>query len=313
MCLILTIVKRGNLPLNALRAFEAAGRRGRMTLAAEELFVTHGAVSRQIQHLEQVLGVALFAGPRSRPELTAVGHALLPALSAAFGQIENAVQTAMRAESAVLDVACLSTFLMRWLIPRLHQFHALHPEIDLRLRALDQSPDSRGEQADLVVMVDEGGEAEPGERLDGLLFKEWLGPVVAPALLERLGPVGKGDLPVALMLETKSRLNAWQMWQSAVGSGSQVPAGPVFEHYYFTLEAALAGLGFCIAPWHLVIAEVQSGRLAAPFGFVESGYAYVARQHRHDSAGTARFRAWLANEASQMPLPEPGRTKAPER
>jgi len=270
MCLKLTMMKRGTLPLNALRAFEAAGRHGRMTLAAEELCVTHGAVSRQIQHLEQVLGVALFAGPRSRPELTVGGKALLPALSAAFGQIESAVQAATRAESALLDVACLSTFLMRWLIPRLHQFHALHPEIDLRLRAFDQSPDTHGEQADLVVMVDEDRPAR-GRPHDGLLFEEWLGPVAAPALFDRLGPLTKADIPVELMLGTKSRTNAWEMWWAAVGSQSAPPAGPVFEHYYFTLEAASAGLGFCIAPWHLIVAEIQSGRLVAPFGFVESG------------------------------------------
>jgi DNA-binding transcriptional LysR family regulator len=209
----------------------------------------------------------------------------------------------MRADSAVLDVACLSTFMMRWLIPRLHQFHALHPDIDLRLRALDQSPDSRGEQADLVVTVDEGPRTRPGERLDGLLFKEWLGPVATPALLERLGPLAKGDLPAELMLETRSRLNAWQMWQAAVDCRSLAPAGPVFEHYYFTLEAVSAGLGFCIAPWHLVIAEVQSGRLSAPFGFVESGYAYVAKQRQHGSARIAQFHTWLASEAGRMPLP----------
>src|SRR5262249_29696517 len=123
-----THMKRA-LPLNALRAFEAAARHGRMTAAAAELHVTHGAVSRQVRHLEAVLGVRLFEGPKSRLTLTEAGRNLLPRLTAAFGEIEAAVDAVADRDEGPLDVSCTSTFAMRWLLPRLHRFNARHPAV----------------------------------------------------------------------------------------------------------------------------------------------------------------------------------------
>ena len=100
-------MRRKILPLNALRAFEAAARLGRLTVAAEELGVTHGAVSRQVRQLESFLGVDLFGGPRSKPELTQAGQSLAPLLTAALDQIDNAVRTVLAEEEGLLQVACL--------------------------------------------------------------------------------------------------------------------------------------------------------------------------------------------------------------
>src|SRR3954471_2360156 len=100
-------MRRKNLPLNALRAFEAAARLGRLTIAAEELGVTHGAVSRQVRQLESVLGIELFGGPRSKPELTAAGQSLDALLTAAHDQIGNAVRTVLAEEEGLLQVGCL--------------------------------------------------------------------------------------------------------------------------------------------------------------------------------------------------------------
>src|SRR6218665_819144 len=105
--------------LNALKAFEAAGRHGRMTLAAEELNVTHSAVSRQIQHLEAMLGVPLFEGPKNRLRLTEAGTALLSGLGMAFDQIDASVRAVADTDEGPLDVSCPGTFTMRWLIPLL--------------------------------------------------------------------------------------------------------------------------------------------------------------------------------------------------
>lgn len=296
-------MRRRPLPLNALRTFEAAGRLGRMTAAADELAVTHGAVSRQVQHLENVLGVALFAGPRTRPQLTPAGRALLPALSAALDQIEAAVQAATGVDDAVLDVSCLSTFLMRWLIPRLHRFRDQHPGIDVRLRAADDAAAPQRGGFDLLITVDDAPPATPGGATAQVLFAEWLGPVATPGLARRttLGPAR--DLPRDLLLQTKTRLNAWSMWCDAAGAPPVDPAGGVFEHYYYTLEAASAGLGICIAPWHLVAGDIATGRLVAPLGFVESGYRYVARPRVPADPGTDRFCRWLADEAAGMSAP----------
>lgn len=113
--------------LNALRAFEAAGRHGRMSQAADELNVTHSAVSRQVQLLEEALGVSLFEGPRNALRLTEAGRTLVPGLTGAFDQIDTAVRLVADTEDGPLDVSCLGTFTMRWLIPRLHRFQVEYP------------------------------------------------------------------------------------------------------------------------------------------------------------------------------------------
>ena len=163
-------MRRKNLPLNALRAFEAAARLGRLTVAAEELSVTHGAVSRQVRQLESVLGVDLFGGPRSKPELTPTGQSLAPVLTAALDQIDNAVRAVLAEEEGLLQVACLSTLAMRWLIPRLHRFTQVHPGIDVRLSTDKEHIDPERGRFDLVITVIDGEEVLRAR--DALLFRE---------------------------------------------------------------------------------------------------------------------------------------------
>ncbi len=287
--------------MNALRAFEAAGRLGRMTLAADELHVTPGAISRQVRQLEDAFGVPLFEGPKSRPVLTAAGKQLQPSLSAAFLQIEQAVDAMLERQHATLDVSCLSTFTMRWLIPRLYDFHAGQPGIDVRLKATDQSAAMPALRSDVEITVAPAGETAPA---DVFLFDELLGPVMAPGLADRLRLCEPAGLENREILQTRTRRNAWSMWSASVGSTVHVLPGPEFEHYYFTLEAAIGGLGVCIAPWHLVLDDVRAGRLIAPLGFRASGYRYVARR------GVARDEArlfcnWLQAQAMAMPQPGP--------
>lgn len=294
-------MKRRPLPLNALRSFEAAARLGRMIAAADELAVTHSAISRQIQHLETVLGVALFDGPRTKPRLTPAGQALLPALSSAFDQIDLAVRAASRIEDDVLDVSCLSTFLMRWLIPRLHRFNTLHPDIDVRLRATEFSTSPRSDRFDVAIEVDDGS-PQVGDRPDShLLFRESLGPVMAPGM----DVTSVAALDRKPLLQTRTRMNAWAMWCTAAGVTAIDPKGTVFEHYYYTLEAASSGLGICIAPWHLVMDDIEAKRLTAPLGFAPSNYRYVARPRLGAARKVDRFCTWLVDEARGMPVPVP--------
>ena len=129
---------RKNIPIAALRAFEAAARHGQLTAAAEELAVTHGAISRHVSHLEAFIGTQLFDGARNRPKLTAEGRVFGFALTSAFDQIEDALRIIAKGDDSILDVACLSTFAMRWLIPRLHDFAAKYPHYDVRLATDDR-------------------------------------------------------------------------------------------------------------------------------------------------------------------------------
>lgn len=291
-------MKRRLPSLNALRAFEAAARLGRMTAAADELSVTPGAISRQVRQLESTLGLQLFEGSKNKPSLTSHGRALLPSLSAAFDQMESALRAVTEDARGTLDVFCLGSFSIRWLIPRLYHFNKLHPDIDVRLSTTNPQAQPPGDRYDVIIDVEASTAAAPALEL----FPERLGPVLAPALAATLTLHGPADLAGAPLLRTKTRRNAWAMWCQSVGVVPLAPSGPEFEHYFFSLEAALGGLGVCVAPWHLVADDVLGGRLIAPFGFQQSGYRYVARgRPRHQHAEL--FCQWLVQQAEQAPLP----------
>lgn len=293
-------------PLAALRAFEAAARLGRMTAAADELSVSPGAISRQVRQLEEHLGLPLFDGTKARPTLTAAARTLQPVLTTAFQQIEDTVRALGDAHHGPLDVACFSTFTVKWLIPRLFDFHARHPGIEVRLRTTDTGTDAAREGCDLLITAQEA--AMPRDAAALPLFSERLGPVLSPALAARTGALRTpADLAGQPLLHTRARRSAWAAWAAAAGADwpdAAAAAGPVYEHYYFTLEAAVRGLGIAVAPWHLVADDVQAGRLAAPFGFADSGYDYLAL--RRTAAAHPRldtFCQWLAAQARAMPQP----------
>ncbi len=294
-------MKRRLPPLNALRAFEAAARLGRMTAAADELAVTPGAISRQVRQLELALGVPLFAGSKNKPQLTTAARTLLPALSAALDQIETAVRAVREDGKGTLDISCFSTFTAKWLIPRLYGFHALHPDIEIRLSTTEPTPGMDPERYDLTITVDDAGAGDSDAVLP--LFPERLGPVLAPPLAAKISLRKPQHIAGKPLLHTKTRLDAWQMWSDSMGIALPGKAGQEFEHYYFTLEAAVGGLGICIAPWHLVSDDIRAGRLVAPFGFRESGYGYVAKRSRQPNNRLDRFCAWLQEQARETPQP----------
>jgi LysR family glycine cleavage system transcriptional activator len=280
--------------LNALRAFEAAGRHGRMTMAADELNVTHSAISRQVQLLEDGLGVPLFEGPKNRLRLTDAGKTLLAGLTSAFDQIDMSVRSVADAEDGALDVSCPGTFTMRWLIPRLYRFQADHPHIDVRLTASSRPVDFGRDGFDIAIRV---GAAPWPEGADVIpLFPEQTGPVLSPAIA---GAADRGFAGIPV-LHTRTRLRAWGDWLSrsdfAVDGGSRVE----YEHFYFMLEAAGAGLGVCVAPWPYVTSDIALGRLVAPFGFLESGQEYVALRRSRRSRKSTLFCEWLRAEALEF-------------
>jgi LysR family glycine cleavage system transcriptional activator len=295
-------MKRRLPSLNALRTFEAVGRLGRMISAAEELSVTPGAVSRQIRQLEEYLGLELIEGTKKNPSLSQEGRKLLPRLTSALDEIETAILSIMRPEQDILDVSCLSSLMMRWLIPRLYRFNSLHPQIDVRLSTLGGAIPLGFDRFDVLITV--GNSAEP-ERLvgsDGMvidLFPEELGPVLSPDLASELNITSPKNLPGKALLRTHTRPDAWDSWKKLAGVERLEATGPEFEHYYFTLEAASAGLGLCLSPRHLVVSDILNKRLLAPFGFITSGNRYfAASRKRTDKA--ACFCAWLLQEAQTL-------------
>lgn len=282
--------------LNALRAFEAMARNGRVTLAAEELHVTHSAVSRQVKALEQALGVRLFTGPKNRLELTAAGRELLPALTEAFDQIAGAVRR-VRVGGEDLHVAVNASISVKWLIPRLAGFQAAHPEVRLHLSELAAHATShRGAQAVVRIV--------PTSRLSDAnctpFIRNALGVVVSPAL------AGQDPLR-APRLAAVTHPEAWPIFAELAGVElAPTPERP-FAHVHFAMDAALAGLGAAVVSWPLCVREIQSGQLVAPLGFrrSESAFALLVAPGAEGRA-LDRFREWLIAEGAKTPEPVTG-------
>ncbi|NIX76154.1 LysR substrate-binding domain-containing protein [Microvirga terricola] len=294
---------RRRLPsLNALVAFEASARLGRMTLAADELAVTHGAVSRHVRHLEEVLGIRLFEGPKNALRLTEAGQTLLSHLTTGLDRIEAGVRAVADEEEGALDVSCNGTFSMRWLIPRLYRFQELHPGIEVRLSASYAPVDFARERYEVAIRSLDHA-SQPNAPVT-VLFAESVGPVLSPALAARLSLKRPKDLARAPLLHTITRRYAWEDWaaRAADWQGAHLP-GTEYEHFYYMLEAATGGLGICIAPWQLVIDDIRAGRLVAPFGFVPSGMDYIAARRPRRNRKAEVFCAWLAQEAERTPTP----------
>ena len=282
--------------LNALRAFEAMARTGRATLAAEELNVTHSAVSRQVKALEAHLGVRLFQGPKHRLTLTPAGQALLPALSHAFDEIAGAVRN-VRSDGEDLHLAVNASLSVKWLIPRLADFAERHPEIHLHLEELpSQATSHRGAQA--VVRIAQA--ARLADPLVTPFIQNHTGPVMTPAMAQRYA----ADPLAAPRLAAQTHPQGWAIW--AAVAGYELPPAPEqpFPHGHFALDAAMAGLGVAVASWPLVASQIAEGRLVAPLGFrrAESAFALLAAPGG-ENRSLATFRKWLVAQGALTPTP----------
>lgn len=275
-----------------------------MTLAADELNVTHSAVSRQIQHLEDVLGVPLFEGPKNRLRLTEAGSTLLSGLSSAFDQIDMSVRSVADAEDGSLDVSCPGTFTMRWLIPRLYRFQAEYPNIEVRLTASSRPVDFTRDGFDVAIRVGTAPWPEGAEVI--ALFPEQTGPVLAPSLAKAVVENFAG-IP---QLHTRTRLRAWGDWLSRSGVPVEAGTRVEYEHFYFMLEAASAGLGVCVTPWPYVTDDIRFGRLTAPLGFIDSGHHYVALRRARRNRKSTLFCEWLQKEAQAFSASHPAPCEA---
>jgi LysR family glycine cleavage system transcriptional activator len=256
-------------PLNALRFFDAAARLGSFVKAAEELHLTHGAVSRQIRLLEEALGIALFERRNRAVFLTPQGELLRAATEHAFEHLSSALES-LRAPSAnaPLVVSCEPTISMKWLIPRLGDFYRQHPDLQLHIYAAGGPVSFQRDGVDVALRRNDFM-WEPAVYAEKVC-DEWVGPVCAPALLKR----GRIDLSAQRLLHTASRKTAWRSWCAATATDIGRGSGQTYEHFFLSLQAASAGLGVAIGSVFMVQEEIDSGRLVAPFGFVPDGSAY---------------------------------------
>jgi LysR family transcriptional regulator, glycine cleavage system transcriptional activator len=284
-------------PLKTLPAFEIAADRSSFSEAAGELNLTHGAVSRQIKTLETALGVPLFRRRNRRIEPTEAGRTLLPGVRQALALLEACtVQVATSPREGALVVSCVATFMMRWLIPRLYAFNALHRKIEVRLSASHAPVDFARDGIDIAIR--RGKPPWPRNVVASPFLDDRVGPVCAPALLEGRRGLRVSDLRRYKLLHAETTSQAWSDWLRHVGGASiDSKKSQGFEHTYFMLEAAASGLGIGIASFALVEQDLQSGRLAAPFGFAPTGRSYCLL-HARQAAGNAKieaFRSWIVS------------------
>lgn len=290
-------------PLNALRAFEVTARLNSVSRAAEHLHVTHGAVSRQIKVLEAHLGVALFVKDGRGIKLTDAGTRLYDASSEAFGRLRDVCTELSRDVSeAPFVLGCSGSLLARWFIPRLGRLKADLPQLRLHLSAGEGDLDPRRPGLDALLVF-----AEPPWPADmhvHVLVEERIGPVLSPhyAGFSRLqGAPAKALLGEGL-LQTSSRLQAWPTWARQHGIDPEAMTyGQDFEHLYYLLEAAVAGLGVAIAPQPLVADDLRGGRLTAPWGFSPTRAALTLWVPKRSADGRAEQLAqWLGAELARQ-------------
>ena len=287
--------------LSALAAFEAAARHGSFTRAAEELNLTQGAVSRQVAHLEKVLGVSLFERVKKRVSLTAAGAAYANEIRDGLSRLAAATVSAMafRGAAGVLHLAILPTFGTRWLIPRLPRFTEAHPGITINFTTRLVPFDFAREQVDAAVHF--GAENWPGARLHRLMGEEVV-PVAAPSLLARIGITEAADMLRAPLLQQSTRPRAWANWLEQQGlAPERALMGPRFEQFAMIAQAAVAGLGLAIVPRFLVEEELRSGSLVIPIDRPvtgKDGYYLVYPEEKANLPTVIAFRDWLLGECA---------------
>lgn len=304
---------RQRLPsLHGLRAFEAAARCGSITQAADELNVTHSAVSHQVKALEAALGVTLIRRQGRRIALTAAGQAYHPALEAAFDQIAQATQRI--AEASVrpsLTINVCASFAVRWLIPRLGSFCSARSHVDVRLATTEKMFEFNPHLFDLSIrsLTDaELGAMRKRRDWEGIetcpFLDESSFPVCSPALLRDKALARPADLRRHTLLHSRSAPHAWSLWLTAARSRLDASTGLTFDNVHFALQAAARGLGVAIGSSPLVQEELDNGTLVAPFPGIESEFEHYHAIYPATSnalAGFVELRDWLVNAANMPP------------
>ncbi len=283
-------------PLNALRAFEAAGRHRSFSRAAEELNVSHGAVSRHIRGLEDRLGVQLFRTVSRGVDLTEAGQGYLTAITPALDLIAEATETLTGIHDGSVTISAEPTFTARWLMPRLGGFRARYPDVDIRLEASPKIADLHRHECDLAIRFFKG-ETD----------------CFGCDLLSRtpVYPVGSPDLDWTDDPEKMARLGVlhddngalWRRWFALAGHPDiDLPRSPVGLTTLLAVEGAIAGQGLALASSEIVANDLAAGRLVrfSDIGLDYGGYYLVYLPETGRRKPVQAFRAWLIEETATL-------------
>jgi LysR family transcriptional regulator, glycine cleavage system transcriptional activator len=294
-------MKRGRLPLTALRSFEAAGRLLSFSRAAEELFVSQAAISRQIRELEAFIGKPLFERRHRRVVLTEAGRFLLDQLTTSFDEIDVRLsQILTEPAQAVLRISVEPTFAGAWLVPRLDRFRQQHPDIDVSLDANVRLVEFRGHEAELAIRW--GVAARSWPRTEARhLFDCRIAPVLTPGLLASGPPLASpADLRHYTLLHDYDR-KFWAKWFQAAGLPEHASQkGPVYPDGAHAIRAAKLGHGVALCDLVLDSTDLELGTLACPFEMEvpDGAYWLVAPDFRRLSRPASAFTEWIVGELS---------------
>jgi LysR family transcriptional regulator, glycine cleavage system transcriptional activator len=294
-------------PLNALRNFEAVARHGSFAAAAADLHVTHWAVGKQIRLLEDWFGVPLFERRARGVVLTDEGAALLNDVNHAFERLATAAARLRHDEpthrvSGVVRVNVLASFALCWLLPRLADFQARYPDIDVRVSTTSRKLRYVGDAFDIGVR---SGHEQGTGLVSRTLMADLRVPACSPALLRQQPIQNVVDLRHHTLLHSASTRTAWSHWLREAGAPNLQAARHVeFDHAYLQLGAAVEGLGVTLASLPLIGRDIAAGRLVCPIStptWRAADYALIINADRASDPAVLAFEQWIATMASRDP------------
>ena len=270
------------LSLNAMRAFEATARLRSFSAAADELFVTHGDVSRHIRILEDSLGLPLLVRSAHGTETTVEGQRFAEGLSRAFALIQSSIE---QLKPGPLTLSCSESIMMYWLIPRLAQFQRSSPGVELRFNMSYGSEAFTRDNSSVAIRL--SSIDPPQQVISTNVVDEWIGPVCSAQYLRSLRLESAADLTRARLMVSRTRPHAWADWSRCCSQDiGDLHVAETFDHFFLLIQAARCGLGCINVPRMLVRDDLNSGALVAPLGF---------------SAGPNKLSIWVASHLSRRP------------
>jgi len=284
-------------PLSALRPFEAAARLESFTRAAEELSLTHGAVSHQVRALEEHVGAPLFARHGKRVSLTPAGRAFAERVRAALEEIAAAAENLRARRDDRLTVSVLPSFASRWLMPRLIRFMDAHPKVEVNVIASTVLANFRDDEVDVAIRFGVG--PWPPHACEVFLEDEYF-PVASPKA--RGGKLPKAPRDLLAMRIIREDRDYWKQWFDAVGiplEEAKAARGPLFNDSTYALQAAARGEGIALARRSIVAEDLERGALKRLFDVTvpsRERYWFVSPKENAETPKVRAFRNWVREE-----------------
>jgi LysR family glycine cleavage system transcriptional activator len=286
--------------LSGLIDFDCAARWGSFKLAARELHKTPAAVSQQVKHLEESVGFPLFVRHARHIALTEKGQEMAVAVGRALGELRAKIGALQRGdEEAVLRISTTHSFAIKWLVPRMHRFTKLYPELDIRIDSNDAPVNLEDDSADVAVRYGPVSDGDPA-----LLFRERLIAVYSPDLLAPgQAELTLADLPDFPLLYEKSPESWLQLLNENKALKGKYDFSRGYSHWGVLAQAAVAGQGIALVAYGIACQDILKGSLrqincrSAPFA---SGYRFLVNPRKESMPKVQRFRAWLVGEMDDM-------------